>query len=49
MNHLTEEQLVLHYYGEGAEIEEHIGACDQCRLSYQALQRVLNSVNSFRR
>jgi hypothetical protein len=46
MKHLTEEELVLYYYGEGAEIEEHIGGCDQCRASYQALQRVLNSVDS---
>jgi hypothetical protein len=47
MNHPTEEQLVLYYYGEGAEIEDHIGGCEQCRASYQTLQRVLNSVDSF--
>jgi hypothetical protein len=47
MNHPTEEQFVLYYYGEGSEIEEHIGGCEQCRTSYQALQRVLNSVDSF--
>jgi hypothetical protein len=47
MNHPTEEQLVLYYYGEGGEIEDHIGGCEQCRTSYQALQRVLNSVDSF--
>jgi hypothetical protein len=47
MNHPTEEQFVLYYYGEGAEIEDHIGGCEQCRASYQALQRVLNSVDSF--
>jgi len=47
MNHPTEEQLVLYYYGEAAGIEDHIGACDECRASYQALQRVLNSVDSF--
>jgi hypothetical protein len=47
MNHPTEEQFVLYYYGEGAGIEDHIGACEQCRASYQALQRVLNSVDSF--
>jgi hypothetical protein len=50
MNHLTEEQFVLYYYGESAkgaaEIESHIGLCEQCRGSYQALQRVLNSVDS---
>jgi hypothetical protein len=47
MNHPTEEQFVLYYYGEGAEIQDHIGGCEQCRASYQALQRVLNSVDSF--
>lgn len=51
MTHLTEEQLVLHYYGEARGVDdhigEHIGACDECRASYQALQRVLNSVDSF--
>lgn len=47
MNHPTEEQLVLCYYGEGSEIENHLAQCEQCRESYQALQRVLNSVDSF--
>jgi hypothetical protein len=47
MNHPTEEQFVLYYYGENAGIEEHIGGCERCRASYQTLQRVLNSVDSF--
>ena len=47
MNHPTEEQFVLYYYGESADLESHIGGCEQCRASYQALQRVLNSVDSF--
>ena len=51
MNHPTEEQLVLYYYGEPhagvTGIEDHIHSCEQCRASYQALQRVLNSVDSF--
>jgi len=51
MNHPTEEQFVLYYYGDShqgaAGIEDHIHACEQCRASYQALQRVLNSVDSF--
>ncbi len=47
MNHPTEEQFILYYYGEGAGIEEHVSSCEQCRASYQALQRVLNSVDSF--
>jgi hypothetical protein len=47
--HIQEEQLILHYYGEVAEspaIQEHIASCGQCRAEYQALQRVLNSVDS---
>jgi hypothetical protein len=47
MNHPTEEQLVLYYYGDTAAVEEHISGCEQCRASYQTLQRVLNSVDSF--
>jgi hypothetical protein len=53
MNHLSEEQLVFYYYGEAAEagseqqVAEHMGACETCRASYHALQRVLNSVDSF--
>jgi hypothetical protein len=47
MKHPTEEQFVLYYYGEGAEIEEHVAECEPCRAQYQALQRVLNSVDSF--
>ena len=48
MNHVTEEDLVLYYYGEaGARgVEEHLGSCEACRESYHALQRVLNSVDS---
>ena len=51
MNHPTEEQLVLYYYGESnqgaADIEAHVSGCEQCRASYKGLQRVLNSVDSF--
>ncbi len=48
MKHATEEQLVLYYYGEQAdEIQRHLESCEACRGSYQALQRVLNSVDSF--
>jgi len=58
MKHLNEEQLVLYYYGEEAEgrkstgelsqgVEQHLGACEECRAAYHTLQRVLNSVDSF--
>lgn len=49
MKHLSEEQLVLFYYGEWPEtggIEEHLGACEACRSSFRTLQLVLNTVDS---
>lgn len=48
MNHLSEEQLVLYYYGESAAlaVEDHLGRCESCRAAYHTLQRVLNSVDS---
>ncbi|HTP36645.1 MAG TPA: hypothetical protein VMJ75_30925 [Candidatus Acidoferrales bacterium] len=55
MNHVTEEQLILHYYGEEAgepdtcdalAIEQHLEECADCRSLYGSLQRVLNIVDS---
>jgi hypothetical protein len=49
MNHLTEEQLILHYYGEEGDalpVEVHLDECDSCRSLYGSLQRVLNVVDS---
>ncbi len=49
MNHLTEEQFVLHYYGEDADhasVERHLDGCPDCRRDYSALQLVLNSVDA---
>jgi hypothetical protein len=49
MNHLTEEQLVLHYYGEEGDalaMEAHLEECIDCRARYSAYQRVLNVVDS---
>jgi hypothetical protein len=49
MNHLTEEQFVLYYYGEGDEspaVRAHLDACEACRAEYASLQRVLNVVDS---
>lgn len=48
-HHPTEEQLVLYYYEESHESPEtasHLDTCVACRDGYQALQRVLNSVDS---
>lgn len=49
MNHLTEEELVLYYYGEttGGEAEAHLAVCEDCRAHYAGLQRVLNVVDCF--
>jgi hypothetical protein len=49
MNHLSEEQLILHYYGEEGETlaaEQHLDECEDCRELYGSLQRVLNVVDS---
>jgi hypothetical protein len=49
MSHLSEEQLILHYYGEDAadpSVERHLHECSGCRGDYSALQLVLNSVDS---
>jgi len=47
MKHLTEEELVLFYYGEGEGVTEHLQACEACRQEYRKLQRTLNAVDSF--
>jgi hypothetical protein len=48
--HLTEDDLVLHYYGEMADREEaeasaHLRVCAQCHDGYRRLQRVLAAVD----
>jgi hypothetical protein len=50
MNHVTQEQLVDHYYGEplgSLDVDRHLADCDQCRTQYQTLKRVLNSVEGY--
>ncbi len=47
MTHLSEEELVLHYYGEddaplALVSEQHLEGCPECRALYGSLQRVLN-------
>jgi hypothetical protein len=48
MKHLTDEQLALHYYGEGAEesaeFSQHLHECDSCRANLSHLEAVLGSV-----
>jgi hypothetical protein len=48
--HLTEEELVLHYYGEMDDPEEggaaaHLAQCRNCHAQYRSLQRVLAVVD----
>jgi hypothetical protein len=46
--HIQEEQLILHYYGEAENpasgVDQHLSACSECRSQYQQLVRVLNSL-----
>ena len=49
-NHLTEDDLILHYYGELAGHDEalvtaHLGACKDCQKDFRQLQRVLAAVD----
>jgi hypothetical protein len=47
MNHLSEEQIVLHYYGdagEAPEIERHLAACPECRAEFVRVQSMLTQI-----
>jgi hypothetical protein len=47
MPHLTEEQLVMHRYGEDDDpsgAEEHLRSCQTCRGQYETVGRVLSMV-----
>ena len=49
IDHLNEEELILHYYSEEGDAfaaEQHLDHCDECRAHYSSLQRVLNVVDS---
>ena len=48
--HLTEDELVLHYYGEMPDADEHraaphIAECGECHARYRRLQQVLAAVD----
>jgi hypothetical protein len=46
--HVIEEQLILHYYGEAedsASIDRHLRVCEECREGYQSLLRLLNGID----
>jgi len=47
--HLTDEQMILYYYGEPCDdssIREHLDSCGPCRSEYQNLQRSLALVTA---
>jgi hypothetical protein len=49
VSHLSEEELVLHHYGEAEDpraIEAHLADCEACRASHEALVRDLSAVPS---
>jgi hypothetical protein len=47
MHHVSEEQFVLHYYGEAVDagIENHLAGCPECREEFRKLQQVLNVID----
>jgi hypothetical protein len=47
MNHLSEEQIVLHYYGDAdgaSEIERHLRTCAECRAEFARVQSMLRQI-----
>jgi hypothetical protein len=47
MNHLSEEQIVLHYYGDAedtTEVERHLAACPECRAEFAHVQSMLQQI-----
>jgi len=49
MMHLNEDQLILHFYGEGRDrqgIDDHLRSCDRCRRRYSEMTRVLSAVEA---
>lgn len=47
--HVTEEDLILHYYGEAPDqrqVDQHLAACAQCRGEFERLTRVLALVEA---
>jgi hypothetical protein len=49
MKHLTEEELIAHYYSEDgckAEAQNHLQACKPCAQAYEELSKLLRSVHA---
>lgn len=50
-NHLTDDELILHSYGEidradQARVDEHLASCEQCQLAKEKLARVMTMVDT---
>jgi hypothetical protein len=46
MTHCSDDELVLHYYGEDAAPAPHLAGCGECAARYRELEAVLQSVYS---
>ena len=46
VSHLTDEELVLHHFGEteDAAVRAHLAQCDACRAALEGLRRDLAAV-----
>lgn len=47
MKHLSEEQIVLHYYGDAvgaSAIESHLAGCAECRSEFARIQSMLGQI-----
>jgi hypothetical protein len=47
MNHLSDEQIILHYYGEAegeAEIRSHLAQCQRCRAELERVESLLGQI-----
>ena len=50
-NHLTEDDLILHSYGEvdradRARVDEHLASCQECQLAKEQLARVMTMIDT---
>ncbi len=46
MNHLSQEEMILAYYGESDEFDGHLNECGDCGARYASLTKVLDSVDA---
>jgi hypothetical protein len=47
MNHLSEEQIILHYFGDAEseeEIRSHLAQCQACRTEFERVQSLLGKI-----